>query len=140
MHSAKIISQVFFKSISLSSYKKYAAAILSSSLLILGSLFEFFNKSHQVHSCQVRIVPLYTHSWREYLGFSQGCDFVMETALLTSKIVNIFIFLMGKSRIKLIPKLKMLNGIPILTGGLYNGICHFRKFITQSLCILQAAL
>lgn len=34
----------------------------------------------------------------------------------------------------------MLNGIPRLTSGLYNGICHFRKFITQSLCIVQAAL
>jgi len=80
------------------------------------------------------------HSWKRYLGFSQGCDFVMETALPTSKIVNVFNFLMGRRRIKLIPRLKMLNGIPRLTGGLYNGICHFRKFITQSLFIVQAVL
>lgn len=101
MHSTKIISQIVFKSISLAFYNKYAAAILCSSLLITGSQFEFFNKPHQVHSCWVRIVPLYIHNWKEYLGFSQGCDFVMETALLTSKIANIFIFLMGKKQNKI---------------------------------------
>lgn len=146
MCSTKTIASIIFsKFISLIFYRKHPAAILQSSLLVLGSLLEFLNESQQVQSCHDRIVPQYTHGsllprQEKYLGFSQGCDFVMETVLPTSKTANICNFLLGRRRIKLIPKLKMLNGIPRLASGLQNGVCHVRKFITQSLFIAQAVL
>lgn len=62
MCSIKTIASIIFsKFISLILYRNYPAAILQSSLLVLGSLLDFLNESQQVQSCHDRIVPLYTH-------------------------------------------------------------------------------